>query len=82
MEISEKQLNKNLEQINLNEENLNSNLNLMKSAEKGGMMYLLIHESFGGNAGFDEEGNPGIAANFTYDAETGKIIEFTNYNKK
>lgn len=61
---------------------LDGNLNLMSSSKKGGMLYTLIRESLGGNAGYYEERGetyPCAGANFFYDGSTGEIVYFGNF---
>ncbi len=52
------------------------NLELLLDANKG-MWQFIINESIGGNAG-TFEGFPCFAVNFSYDSNTGKIVEFSN----
>jgi len=60
------------------EEIIEENLLKMFGEKNGEMMHLLIRESIGGSAGY-EEGHPCTAANFYYDKETGEIKIFSNY---
>ncbi|MEM2713879.1 MAG: hypothetical protein QXE64_02075 [Candidatus Pacearchaeota archaeon] len=55
------------------------NLKKMFNSERGGMYYLLMKESVGGNAGYYGD-KPCVAANFLYN-EKGEIVEFTNYRE-
>ena len=52
---------------------IKENLKLMRSQEKGGMKYLLMEESIGGNAGHNR-----AALNFYFCQKTGKIVYFGN----
>lgn len=53
------------------------NVQLMLSGEENGMRRFASQESHGGNAGF-YKANPCVGVNFQFEANTGKIIEFTN----
>ena len=56
------------------------NVDLMNSSEAGGMRFLLFGESIGGNAGC--LGKLSCAcANFYYDAQSGLIAYFGNYQE-
>lgn len=60
---------------------VDSNIELMFSAKKGGMFGVLSKESVGGRGTVELEGKkyPLVGANFSYERETGRIVNFSNY---
>ncbi len=56
---------------------IRENIKMMAGKKEGEMRHLLNDESMGGNVG-KHNGKPCIGANFWFDNETGKIVEFTN----
>ena len=67
----------------MSREIVEKNVKLMRSREKGGMLYLIANagESIGGNAGVhvSPKGRKYLcgAANFLYDVRTGEVYRFT-----
>lgn len=59
------------------EEIIEKNLKKMRGVERGEMQYLLMRESFGGNAGFWKNCSC-ACTNFFYDKKNGEIIYFGN----
>ncbi len=60
---------------------VDSNIELMFSAKKGGMFGVLTKESVGGRGDVEIGGKkyPIVGANFSYERETGRIVNFSNY---
>ncbi|HLC80951.1 MAG TPA: hypothetical protein VJG31_04225 [Candidatus Nanoarchaeia archaeon] len=61
---------------------IEQNLDLMLSSEEGSMAKRINAESWGVNAGKDEDGHSQVAVNFLYNPHNGKIRLFENLGSR